>query len=74
MWMLVSIFVGSMQDNSSIEHIGNPFSSGTECEAELPKSVQLEIQQMGKDDKGLYVRTEFPQGWVGVHRCMYVWK
>ena len=74
MWILVTIFIGSMEDNPKIEHLGNPFTSQASCEAELPKQVQWEIQHMGKDDSGLYVRTEFPQGWVRLHRCMYVWK
>ena len=73
MWILVSIFIGSMEDNPSIEHIGSPFSSQEACQAELPNRVQWEIQHMGKDDDGLYVRTEFPQGWVGLYRCFYVW-
>jgi len=74
MWILVTIFIGSMEQNASVEHIGSPFATQAACEAELPKRIELEIQHMGKDDDGLYVRTEFPQGWVGLLRCMYVWK
>ena len=62
-----------MEEPAKIEHIGDPFPSQAACEAELPKKIQSNFQYMGKDEAGLYVRTEFPQGWVGMHRCLYLW-
>ena len=49
-----------MKNNPTIEQSGNPFNSQALCEAELLKQLQLEIQHMVGDYRGLHVRTEFP--------------
>ena len=30
--------------------------------------------KMGRDEDGLYVRTDFKQGWVGLKRCVKIWR
>ena len=58
---VVTIFIGSMMDKPTIEHLGNPFTSQASCEAELPKQVGDAVTQNDPVARGRTHRPPFQQ-------------
>ena len=74
MWVIISIFISSIDEPASIKHVGYPFETVTECEMALSEYLIDPSHKMARDEDGLYVRTDFKQGWVGLKRCVEIWR
>ena len=74
MWVIISIFISSIHEPASIKHVGYPFDTVKECEMALFEYLSDPSHKMGRDEDGIYVRTDFKQGWVGLKRCVEIWR
>ena len=74
MWIIVSVFISAMDEPVSMKHSGYPFKTLEECEANLPTFINDDNAYMGRDNKRLFVRHEFPQGWINQLSCIEVWQ
>ena len=75
MWVIISVFISGLQEAPTVTHVDYPFQTKEACEATLPnKLLDGKISYLSKDDRGLYVKTDFPQGWTTTVRCVEIWK
>ena len=53
MWVIISIFISSIDEPASIKHVGYPFETVTECEMALSEYLIDPSHKMARDEDGL---------------------
>ena len=50
MWVIISIFISSIDEPASIKHVGYPFETVTECEMALSEYLIDPSHKMARDE------------------------